>query len=162
MLQNILEKKILSKILEYRSDTLAVIVFGSSVYRGRGSDIDLVVVVEDYLEDPLRDSISLRLFVNKQLGYKVYTDIHVLSLEDFRKNLEVGSFLTGLALGYKVLYDKTGRIDKDILDFLKKVSKVDYVLVNKYGKWRLKYHAQRLLKRREQRRGKDPAKCFNN
>ncbi len=148
MQQVILEKKILSKILKFRNDVLAVIVFGSFVYMGRGRDIDLVVIVKDYNIDPIKDSIDLRMYINKCLGYRVFTDIHVLTMDDFRNNLEIGSFLTGLALGYKILYDETGCLEKEIIAFLKKVSRSNYVLVNKYGKWSLRHHAKIMLRRK--------------
>ncbi len=151
MQQTILEKKILSKILEFRNDILAVIVFGSSIYMGRGRDVDLVVIVRDYMIDSIKDSINLRMYINKYLGYKVFADIHVLSINDFRNNLKIGSFLTGLALGYKILYDETGTLEDEIIAFLERISKTDYVLVNRYGKWRLKYHAQIMLKRMRDR-----------
>ncbi len=146
----ILGEKVLSSILGLRSDVLAVIVFGSYVYMGRGRDLDIIVVVKDYKKDPFRDSIELRMSLHKKLGYRPYLDIHVLTLEDFRKNLEVGTFLTGLALGYKILYDNTGYIEELIIEFLKRIADTGYTLINKYGEWRLHKHARILLKKLEQ------------
>jgi len=83
----------------------------------------------------------------KKLGYNV--DPHVMDLEMFRENLVPGSFLSGLALGYEIVYDRIG-VEKLILEFLEKLAKTKYVLHNEYGSWELSRHAYILLKRKRE------------
>ncbi len=72
-------------------------------------------------------------------------DIHVFGMKGLRENLVPGSFLSGLALGYKVLYDEGG-VEEMILSFLEKLSKTTYRLHNMYGSWSLGFHASVTLK----------------
>ncbi len=64
----------------------------------------------------------------KILNYKSIPDVIFLTLEDFLDNLKPGTFLSGLALGYKILYDKI-LIDKYIKKFMEELSKEYYAIV---------------------------------
>jgi len=133
-----LEEKIFSLVKTMRSDITAIILFGSTVYMGRGRDLDIIVVVENYLKDPINDSIDLRTKLNKILKYNPIVDVHVFTIEDFKSNLISGSFLSGLALGYEVIYDRSqGRIHELIMKMLEELSKSEHILVNRYGEWSL-------------------------
>ncbi len=136
----------LSKILGFRSDVLAVIFFGSCIYRGFGRDLDIIVVVKDYRVDSFRDSRQLRMYLDKSLEYRVLTDVHVLSEKDFIGNLVPGTFLSGLALGYRIVYSRIDYLEEKILEMLEELAKTDYTLINRYGEWRLEHHAKIRLK----------------
>ncbi len=148
MLRNTLKKRVLSTIISARNDVISIILFGSTIYMGRGKDLDIIVIVEKYIKDQVNDSIDLRLRVNKELRYKIVVDIHVFTINDFKNNLKPGTFLSGIALGYEVLYDKSnGLINKLIENMLELLSRDKYTLVNRYGKWQLNIHAQHMLRR---------------
>ncbi len=120
----------------------AVIVFGSTVYRGEGRDIDILVLVEDYLWDPLTDALEVRRRLRR---LKAPLDVHVMSLHDFEENMRAPSFLYGLALGFEPVY-WTQRARQLIEELLKRVAEDgDAVLYNRYGRWRLDIHAKRRL-----------------
>jgi len=148
LLRNTLKKRVLSTIISARNDVISIILFGSTIYMGRGKDLDIIVIVEKYIKDQVNDSIDLRLRVNKELRYKIVVDIHVFTINDFKNNLKPGTFLSGIALGYEVLYDKSnGLINKLIENMLELLSRDKYTLVNRYGKWQLNIRAQHMLRR---------------
>ncbi|RLE85148.1 MAG: hypothetical protein DRJ41_01785 [Thermoprotei archaeon] len=127
---------------------LGVIVFGSRVYMGEGNDIDLLVILDDELK--LKEKIRLEAFIASKLRrtFKGATfDVHVFDVQGFQENLVPGSFLSGLALGYQVLYERGG-VEEKIINFLKNLSKERCTLHNKYGTWNLGFHALILLKRK--------------
>jgi hypothetical protein len=66
--------------------------------------------------------------------------------------MEVGSFLSGLALGYKVIHDKLD-IEERILRMLEKLTEQRYIYLNRrYGEWNISKIAKITLsiKKREQ------------
>jgi hypothetical protein len=65
--------------------------------------------------------------------------------------MEVGSFLSGLALGYKVIHDKLD-IEGKILRMLEKLAEQRYIYLNRYGEWDISKMAEITLsiKKREQ------------
>lgn len=153
MLQrDILEKRelyhrILSKVREILGDRLrAVIVFGSHVYLGGGNDIDLAVVIDGSLDPKSKLKLEYRVkkALEKAMPGNVF-DVHAFNVEDFKENLEPGTALSGLALGYKLLYGEEA-IEQLIIGFLEKLSREKYILHNKYGSWNLSFHAKVLYK----------------
>ena len=109
-------------------DLLSVIVFGSTVYMGGGRDVDVLVVVEDDIG--MREKREVEYSIWRRLCRKhrvCDVDLHVLSFRDFILNLEVASFLSGLALGYVVIFDAIG-VEKYILEFLNRLSREKYIL----------------------------------
>ena len=145
-----MKRKISSLVKTIRSDVIAIILFGSTVYMGRGRDLDVIVIVENYFKDPINDSIELRTKLNKMLKYNPIVDVHVFTIEDFKSNLTPGSFLSGLALGYEIIYDRSrGHIHELIMKMLEELSRSEHILVNRYGEWSLHVHAKHLLRRRK-------------
>ncbi len=125
---------------------LGIILFGSYIYMGRGRDIDLVIVVRE--EVSARKRFDLELAVSRELrkiARDTVFDVHILSMEDFKRNLTPGTFLSGLALGYEILLDKAD-INNEILKFLQKLASEKYILHNRHGTWNLSHHARVLLK----------------
>ena len=131
---------------------LGVIVFGSTVYIGVGVDIDVLVIVDGDVD--LKKKFKLEHELSRRLS-RVFKnrifDVHVMSIGEFRENLEPGSFLSGLALGYQVIIDKAG-VEEQILEYLKRLSREKYVLHNKYGDWNLSFYAKVLYKLKMKRR----------
>ncbi len=154
MLERFSKERVLSRILgflrKYFGDKLlSVILFGSTVYMGYGRDIDLVVVIRDELDIRSKLDTEYRLRNRLCLDYRICgVDIHVMDMELFKENLQPGTFLSGLALGYEVLYDRIG-IEEHIIGFLEKLAREEkYIIHNRYGSWDIPFHAQRLLKRK--------------
>ncbi len=123
-------------------DLVGVIIFGSTVYLGRGRDIDLIVVVKKE-RDP-RESLSLEYKLRRILEEEfkgLAFDVHVFSFKEFKENLKPGTFLSGLALGYEILHGEP-LLEPLILEFLKELSREKYILHNKYGSWNLSHYAK--------------------
>ncbi|MCD6380900.1 MAG: hypothetical protein J7L50_01055 [Candidatus Odinarchaeota archaeon] len=136
----------------FKDNLLAVIVFGSSVYLKEGKDIDVIVIVDEDLSIKEKLHFEYKISTMFCKKYKVCNlDVHLFSLNDFIENLEVGTFLSGLALGYKIIFDRVG-VEMYILNFLKKLSKEDYVLHNEYGSWDLGFYARLTLRNKKKRR----------
>ena len=120
----------------------AIVVFGSMIYLGKGNDLDLLIVIDKI--DTLKEKFSLESKISRILRreFPDYNfDVHIFSVEEFKNNLSPGSFLSGLALGYEVIYDKVD-LEDEILLFLKRLSREKYLLHNKYGTWNLSFHAK--------------------
>ena len=147
-----LEEGILSSISEVTKELgkelLTVILFGSYVYnKQKAKDIDIIVIV-DHLKD-IHDKVNAEVEITKKLIrlFKRSLDVLVFDLDTFKENLVVGTVLTGLVLGYNVLYDKIG-VEKLIHNFIEEISKEDeYVLIKKR-----KYDFARLAKMKLKRR----------
>ena len=124
MLEMYLKEKVLSRIILFLENVfgdklLSIILFGSTVYMGVGRDIDLIVIVDDRLGLYDKFDIEYRLRSRLCLDYRICgVDIHVMDMDIFRENLQPGTFLSGLALGYRILYDRIG-IEKEIHGYLK-------------------------------------------
>lgn len=126
-----------------------IIMFGSCVYMGIGEDVDVLVVVDGELD--LKRKLELEYQLLRELNRRfedVPFDVHIMSMEELRENLVPGSFLSGLALGYEVVYDDAG-LEGEVLRFLEALSREDYVLRNKYGQWDIGFHASILCKLRK-------------
>lgn len=118
---------IINCLKEYLGENLlSVILFGSHAYKGYGRDIDLIVILKQDIS--FEKSIDIKMKLLKILNYKSIPDIIFFTLEDFLDNLKPGIFLSGLALGYKILYDKI-LIDKYIKKFMEELSKEYYAIV---------------------------------
>jgi predicted nucleotidyltransferase len=149
-----LESRINQALSEVLADRLkSIILFGSSMYMGHGGDVDILVVI-DRLEG-LEEKISLEEkiieYLNRLFDYRIVFDVHVLDTGGLDKNMEVGSFLSGLALGYKIIHDKLD-IEEKILRMLEKLTEQRYIYFNRYGEWNISKIAKITLsiKKREQ------------
>ena len=134
---------IISKVKEVIGESLVgIIVFGSTLYLGVGRDLDLIVVIKEELN--LRSRFNLELTLRESLKTLIrdsVADVHILSINEFRNNLKPGSPLSGLALGYEVLYGDSV-LEPLILNFLKELSRDKYVIHNEYGTWNLSHYAR--------------------
>ena len=135
-----IEDKIIQKVKElYKDNLLSIILFGSYVYLGKGKDIDILIVVKKYrFNNLIQEHFKLFQELLKLFNYKLIPDVHIFSINDFLENLKIGTFLTGLVLGYKIIYDIYG-IEKYIRDFIVKLSTEnrEVILVNRHGKFNL-------------------------
>lgn len=144
-----LESKIIERARTILGDRLAaIILFGSSVYMGCSEEIDILIIIDNLsdLDEKLELEWEIRKSLNRLFNYDIVFDVNILDVKKFNANLEVGSFLSGLALGYKIVYDRVG-IEENIINMLRKLSKSRYVLVNKYGEWSLSRIAEIKLKK---------------
>jgi len=135
------KETILSKINEVAENrgkkVLATILFGSYVYSPRkAKDIDMIVIVDNLKN--INDKITLEVEISRKLRklFRKNIDIQVFDIESFEENLIVGTFLTGLVLGYKIIHDTIG-VEKKIQEFIKEISKEDKYVFIKKRKWNL-------------------------
>ena len=148
MQKNTLEKKelynkITLKTKEILGENLkAIIVFGSTIYLGKGKDIDLIIIIDKEIDvkDKLKLEYKLKQILQKTIPNKIF-DVHIFNLKEFKENLKPGTMLSGLALGYETIYGEQV-IEPLILEFLQKLSREKYILHNKYGTWNLSFHAK--------------------
>ena len=101
------------------------------------------------MKEKLKLEHKVRQVLQKAVRGKVF-DVHIFSLEEFKENLQPGTLLSGLALGYEVIYGEEV-VEPLILNFLRKLSNEKYVLHNKYGTWDLSFHAKITWKLRSRR-----------
>ncbi|MDJ0268989.1 MAG: hypothetical protein NXY59_00265 [Aigarchaeota archaeon] len=112
---------------------LVVAVFGSSVYYDiRSGDIDVLVVVDEELsfEKKLSKETELSIKLLRASGGSRAFDVHVMDVRQFQDNLKPGTFLSGLVLGYRVLYDRIG-FKGYVEKLFQRLVDENYVLVNK-------------------------------
>lgn len=130
---------------------LSIILFGSVVYLGRGEDVDLIVVIDRELD--IKEKLRLEYEVSQALFWTfrdVVFDVHIMDMSNFEENLVPGTFLSGLALGYEILFDRVN-IEEKVLKFLEELSRERYVLHNKYGSWDLSHYARVLLETKKRK-----------
>lgn len=120
----------------------AVIVFGSTIYLGKGKDVDIIIITdkEVSMKKKLKLEYEVKCALQREIP-KFTFDVHVFSLEEFKENLRPGTPLSGLALGYETIWGEQV-VEQLILNFLKRLSKERYILHNEYGAWNLGFHAQ--------------------
>ena len=150
---NILENKILNKIesslSKFNKKLLALILFGSYVRSfKKAKDIDLLVIVDKieniYEKFEIEKEISIQLIKELKLPF----EINVLDLDNFFENLKPGTFISGLVLGYKIIYDKIG-----IEYYIKKLcqelaNEIEYEFIKHGKRYRLGIFAKVLLNRK--------------
>jgi predicted nucleotidyltransferase len=118
----------------------ALVIFGSSIFSRNPNDIDLLIVVNKL--SSVGEKIELELSISRSLRDlepgKPF-DVVVLDVEMLKENMVVGSFLTGLVLGYRVVYDEIG-FDDMVKNLIKDLasSADDYVLIKRGRKVNLK------------------------
>lgn len=129
---------------------VSIILFGSSIYIGRGRDVDILILIDSIsgLDEKMDLEEEVEMLLNRSFNYEVVFDAHILDLEQFNENLKIGSFLSGLSLGYQVIYDKNN-VEEKIVEMLKTLSKSRYIMVNKYGRWNLSKIAEIKLRVKE-------------
>ncbi|MEM3819890.1 MAG: hypothetical protein QXF08_05545 [Nitrososphaerota archaeon] len=129
---------------------VSIILFGSSIYIGRGRDVDILILIDSIsgLDEKMDLEEEIKMLLNRSFNYEVVFDAHILDLEQFNENLKIGSFLSGLSLGYQVIYDKNN-VEEKIVEMLKTLSKSRYIMVNKYGRWNLSKIAEIKLRVKE-------------
>jgi len=112
----------------------ALVMFGSYVFNPvKAKDIDLIVVLGELNVEPkevilMGVELSLRLRRTSRKSY----DVILMDEKSFYENLQPGTVLSGLILGYKVLYDELG-IDKAVSKLMKLLASTDYKYFK--GRW---------------------------
>ena len=146
-------QKLLDQVLDelqrlYGDKLLAVVLFGSTIYSPHmAHDVDLVVVVKEHISDNLlQEHVEVTRRLLERTGYDKSLDVHVLTLDELRECMKAGTFLAGLALGFRVLYDRCG-IRKIICDFLRELADYTHpvVLVNRHGIFDLRVFSRAML-----------------
>jgi len=122
--------KIVNIILKEIKDVLAIILFGSYARFFKGRDIDLIIVTSKNMKEK---EFEIKKRLEKEFNYKYVFDVHILDLETFKKCLEPPNFLSGIFLGYIVLYDKINI--KEIIE--SKRRDYGYIFVDRYGIWHI-------------------------
>lgn len=129
------EERVLSLIKEVTNrlgkELLCVVLFGSYVYKYREArDIDIIVVVNELkdLEEKMHLEVRLTHVLRSALAIPV--DIIVFDLDSLKENLRPGTVLSGLVLGFRVLYDAVG-FTRYFKELVKGLAQDDYVLYKK-------------------------------
>jgi len=135
LLGPISEERVLSLIKEVTNrlgkELLCVVLFGSYVYKYREArDIDIIVVVNELkdLEEKMHLEVRLTHVLRSALAIPV--DIIVFDLDSLKENLRPGTVLSGLVLGFRVLYDAVG-FTRYFKELVKGLAQDDYVLYKK-------------------------------
>jgi len=118
-------------------EVLGVIIFGSYVYSPlKARDIDLLIIINSIKDINEKIDLEVKTSITLWRTLRKPIDIHVFDLSTFKENLEPGSFLSGLTLGYKIIYDKVG-LTKLIEELIKKIAKIKEYTYIKRKKWDL-------------------------
>ena len=147
---NISRDKVYSLIVntlnKFNRKLLSLVLFGSYVRSPRkAEDIDLLVII-DRIENvhekfEIEKELSLNLIKELQMPFEVV----VLDFNNFIENLKEGTFISGLVLGYKILYDEIS-IEKYIKELCKKlIENLDYEFIKHGKRYRLSIFAKILL-----------------
>ena len=131
-LEETISSSIIHKLSEVGRKVLAIILFGSFIFNPRkAKDVDVIVVIDNLkdIHEKLHLENTLSLNLTKIVKKKV--DVLVFDLNSFEENLCIGSVLSGLVLGYKVLHkDSSLRLEDYIQKLLEEVCREgDYVYV---------------------------------
>jgi predicted nucleotidyltransferase len=106
-------KRIASELANLRS-VRAVILFGSVAQRNAGeySDLDIIIVISEPV-DRLRKEVILEIS-RLESNFHVTIEPLILAKEDFLDNVHSreGGIIYGIAEGFEVLIDKTGKFGK--------------------------------------------------
>ena len=135
MLFNDVVKHIVEELQNF--NVLAIILFGSYARFSKGNDIDLIVIVKDIPKD-IKDNLEKKLSIDltRRYRYRKVFDIHILTLDSFLENLKPPSFISGIFLGYEVIYDKINI--KNIVECMRERLRrlgIKYTFIDKYGVW---------------------------
>ncbi len=129
--------KVVKIILENLPETLSIILFGSYARFGKGNDIYIAVIIRKNINLKEKEEIERKLMkiLDKEFEYKFSFDVHVLSLKIFEKKVEPPRFLSGIFLGYEILYGKINI--KKIIEEKRRKLKCEYTYVDKFGTWKI-------------------------
>ena len=120
--------KIKNIVKKFHKRLEAIIIFGSyAINPLRANDIDILVIVDKILN--IKDKICLEIDISKDLRkiLKKPTDVIVMDKEMLYENMEPGTLLSGLVIGYKKIYDNIN-FDYLINDLIRKLAEIDYKL----------------------------------
>lgn len=134
-----LESKIKEAIRILFNDRLkSIVLFGSYIYMGYGRDLDILIIIDRIkcLEEKFELEEKATEILNRLFKYNVPIDVHILGVEELDQNTRIGSFLSGLVLGYNVIYDECN-VERKIEKMLEELAKLNYIYVNRYGEWNL-------------------------
>jgi len=87
----------------------ALILFGSYVYNApRARDVDIIVVVDRVSNPKELASLATELAIRLRRAAGRVFDVLLFDEESFRENLQPGTVLSGLVMGFKALHDEIG------------------------------------------------------
>lgn len=118
-------------------EVLGVIVFGSYIYSPlKSHDIDLLIIINSLKDINEKINLEVKASIELKKVVRKPIDVHIFDFETFRENLEPGSFLSGLTLGYRILYDKVNLVEV-IREFIRKISETEEYIYMKKRVWNL-------------------------
>ena len=97
-------------------------------------NVDRVKDIPKDIKDNLEKKLSIDL--TRRYRYRKVFDIHILTLDSFLENLKPPSFISGIFLGYEVIYDKINI--KNIVECMRERLRrlgIKYTFIDKYGVW---------------------------
>jgi len=125
-----LEGLVLSEVSDWCRDRglrlRALILFGSYVYNApKARDVDVVVVVDRISNPKELASLATELAVRLRKAAGRVFDVLLFDEESFYENLQPGTVLSGLVMGFKALYDEIG-VSRAVEELVKLLAGSDY------------------------------------
>lgn len=152
--KNFLGKELVEQIKKtlekYGKNVKAIILYGSIVYSPSSAhDIDVLIVV-DKIRD-VNEKTRLEYILKSHLRKKsiLPIDVTVFDTKILEENLVPGTFLSGLVLGYDILYDEIN-FEEIINELFIKIAQLDdYIYIKNRKKWNLSNIAKARIKYRQ-------------
>ncbi|MDK6028833.1 nucleotidyltransferase domain-containing protein [Ignisphaera sp. 4213-co] len=101
---------IVKRVVESYSKTLkALVLFGSYVYNPlKSRDIDTLLIVDKLVNAKEKLAIEVEVARNVKALCRKPVDVIVFDIDMLKENAEPGGIVSGLVIGYKILYDDIG------------------------------------------------------
>lgn len=101
----------------------AIVLFGGVAQKRANelSDLDMIIVVDESIEETIKKVLSK--ISELEMKYHIMVEPLILTEEDFLDNVysSEGGIIFGIAEGFEVLVDKTGRLTKILHDRVKEI-----------------------------------------
>lgn len=104
-------------------------IFGSSIYNPmRARDVDLLIVIDEIADALEKSSLELDIIkALKRLHPRALFDVLVFDEVSFKENLRPGAVLSGLVIGYEIIYDELG-LNNLVEDLVRDVARGEYIV----------------------------------
>ena len=140
---------IVKRVVESYGKTLkALVLFGSYVYNPlKSRDIDILLIVDKLVNAKEKLAIEVEVARNVKALCRKPVDVIVFDIDMLKENAEPGGIVSGLVIGYKILYDDIG-MQKIVEGVVDKISREEsYIIIKNNRRIDLSAIAKHLKKR---------------
>jgi len=140
---------IVKRVVESYGKTLkALVLFGSYVYNPlKSRDIDILLIVDKLVNAKEKLAIEVEVARNVKALCRKPVDVIVFDIDMLKENAEPGGIVSGLVIGYKILYDDIG-MQKIVEGVADKISREEsYIIIKNNRRIDLSAIAKHLKKR---------------